>query len=282
MHYLDEGRGEPVLMLHGNPTWSFYFRRLVLDLRDRRRTIVPDHIGCGLSEKPDDSRYEYTLSRRVDDVERLLEHLGIREKLTLILHDWGGMIGMAYAQRHPEVVRRFVILNTGAFRLPSGKTFPWALRLARTGGFGEWLIRRFNLFAATAARVCVKRAPLPPDVRRMYLHPYDSWENRIATCRFVQDIPLDPGDRAWDSVTRVENDLGKFADRPMMICWGERDFVFDVHFLDEWVRRFPRAEVHRFPDCGHYILEDAAAEIVPRVRAFLDAHPITAAARNGD
>ena len=114
-HYLDEGNGPPVVMVHGNPSWSFYYRNLVLALRDRYRCIVPDHIGCGLSDKPGDNRYDYTLSRRVDDLEALLEHLGIRENITLVVHDWGGMIGMAYAVRHPERIKRLVILNTGAF-----------------------------------------------------------------------------------------------------------------------------------------------------------------------
>src|SRR5205823_3246531 len=111
----------PVVMLHGNPTWSFYYRNLVLSLRDSYRTIVPDHIGCGLSDKPDDSRYRYTLESRVTDLEALLEHLGVTCDITLVVHDWGGMIGLAYAVRHPERIRRLVILNTGAFHLPRTK-----------------------------------------------------------------------------------------------------------------------------------------------------------------
>ncbi len=101
LHYLDEGRGEPVVMVHGNPTWSFYYRELVKALRDDYRVVVPDHVGCGLSDKPDDDRYDYTLDRRVADLEALLDHLGLTSDLTLVLHDWGGMIGMAYASRHP-------------------------------------------------------------------------------------------------------------------------------------------------------------------------------------
>src|SRR5262245_42431913 len=88
-HYLDEGRGSPIVMLHGNPTWSFYYRNLVIALRDNHRTIVPDHIGCGLSDKPADSQYRYTLSERVSNLERLLEHLDIENDITLVLHDWG-------------------------------------------------------------------------------------------------------------------------------------------------------------------------------------------------
>src|SRR5262249_19576797 len=114
-HYLDEGAGEPVLMLHGNPTWSFHYRRLALALRDRYRVLVPDHIGCGLSDKPPPSQYSYTLDRRARDVEALLDHLGIDDDLTLVLHDWGGMIGMLVAHRRPERIKRLVLFNTAAF-----------------------------------------------------------------------------------------------------------------------------------------------------------------------
>jgi haloalkane dehalogenase len=269
-HYLDEGSGAPVVMLHGNPSWSFYYRNLVLALRDRYRCIVPDHIGCGLSDKPGDGRYDYTLSQRVDDLETLLEHLGVREKITLVVHDWGGMIGMAYAVRHPERIRRLVILNTGAFHLPKSKPFPLGLRVCRDTLPGTLLVRGLNAFSAGASYVGCKRNPMSTGLRALYQLPYDSWHNRIATLRFIQDIPLTSSDRSYDLVSRVADDLEQFKELPILICWGERDFVFDRHFLDEWRRRFPAAQVHSFPDCGHYILEDAGVEVVPLISAFLE------------
>jgi haloalkane dehalogenase len=272
-HYLDEGRGEPLVMVHGNPTWSFYYRDLVLGLRDGYRTIVPDHIGCGLSDKPDDSRYEYLLWRRVADLEALLAHLELRDNLTLVLHDWGGMIGMALAHRHPERVKRLVVLNTAAFPMPAGKRLPSSLWWCRTSAVGALLVRGLNAFCRGAVHYGVRK-PLAPDVRAGYLAPYDSWHNRIAVLRFVQDIPLAPGDRGFDLVREVADGLDRFAALPTLICWGEHDFVFDHHFLDEWHRRFPAAEVHRFPNAGHLVLEDAGAEILPLVRDFLRRHPL--------
>jgi haloalkane dehalogenase len=274
LHYLDEGRGEPVVMLHGNPTWSFYYRNLVRALRDSYRTVVPDHVGCGLSDKPDDARYPYTLEQRVNDLEALIDHLALEEKLTLVLHDWGGMIGMAYAVRHPERIGRLVILNTAAFHLPKAKPLPWSLWLCRDTPLGPFLVRGLNAFCRGAARSCCTRRPMPAEVRRAYLAPYDSWRNRISILRFVQDIPLRPGDRSYDLVTEVQESLHRLQGVPMLICWGENDFVFDGHFLDEWVRRFPAAAMHRFPDAGHYVLEDAADEIIPAVRHFLQEHPL--------
>lgn len=269
LSYLDEGTGETVVMLHGNPTWSFYFRNLVLALRDRYRCIVPDHIGMGLSDMPPDSQYPYSLKARIDDVEALLDSLGIRENITLVMQDWGGMIGMGYAARHPERIKRIIATNTGCTRLPKSKPFPMSLWLGRNTAFGAWLILRRNYFCRKAADWCVKRKPLPPDVRQMYLMPYDTPEHRVAVLKFVQTIPLKEGDPGFDIVTGVETSLPKFASVPTLLLWGMKDFVFDRHFLAEWQRLFPHAATHTWPDCGHYLLEDAGDEVIERVKAFL-------------
>jgi haloalkane dehalogenase len=276
LHCLDEGRGPPVVMLHGNPTWSFYYRNLVLALRGSHRAIVPDHIGCGLSEKPAAKRYPYTLERRVADLERVVEQLRIIDPVTLIVHDWGGMIGLTWAVRHPERIARLVILNTAAFHLPAGKPLPWQLRVIRNTPLGPLLVRGFNAFCRGAVRTCCTRRPMPEAVRRGYLLPYDSWANRVAVLRFVQDIPLGPSDPGYDLVTTTQEGLQRLREVPMLICWGMRDFVFDAHFLAEWERRFPRAEVHRFADAGHYVLEDAAEDIIPLVQRFVAPNPVPA------
>jgi haloalkane dehalogenase len=272
-HYLDEGAGEPIVMLHGNPTWSFYYRRLVLALRDKHRVIVPDHVGCGLSDKPEDSRYRYTLASRVHDLEALLDHLGINEKLTLVLHDWGGIIGMAYAVRQPDRVKRLIVFNTAAFHLPPGKKLPWSLRIFRVPLLGALLARGFNTFCRWAATHCCTRQPMPAEIRQAYLAPYNSWHNRIAVMRFVQDIPLKPDDSCYDLVSEIQNGLSQFNAIPMLICWGEKDFVFNQEFLAEWRRRFPQAKVHCMADAGHYVLEDASEEITPILLEFLANHP---------
>ena len=268
-HYLDEGHGRPVVMVHGNPSWSFYYRNLVMAISGSYRCIVPDHIGCGLSDKPGDDRYDYTLAQRVADLECLLDSLALSERITLVLHDWGGMIGMAYAVRHPERIERLVILNTAAFHLPKEKPFPLGLRICRDTALGSLLVRGFNAFSLAASFVGCKRNPMSAELRRDYRLPYDSWKNRIATLRFVQDIPLAPSDRNYDLISSVAAGINQFRQLPMLICWGERDFVFDRHFLAEWQRRFPEAEVHSYPDAGHYILEDMRAEVVPLIREFL-------------
>ena len=275
-HYLDEGpepnqaRGETIVCVHGNPTWSFYFRRIVESFSNSHRVIVPDHIGCGLSEKPDDDRYGYTLRNRVDDLEALLDHLDVREKITLVVHDWGGMIGMSYAVRHPERIQRIVVLNTAAFAMPAGKKLPWQLTLLRKAWpLNALLVRGFNAFAGLAKSMAPRR-PLSEAVASGLLAPYHSWASRIATLRFVQDIPLGPGDLAWETVQATEAGLETLSDKPMLICWGQHDFVFDVDYYAQWCERFPSAEAHLFEDAGHYVLEDEPGHIVSLMQDFMD------------
>ena len=268
-HYLDEGVGPPVVMVHGNPTWSFHFRELVKALRGTHRCIVPDHIGCGMSDKPGDDRYDYTLARRADDLEALLDHLGLERDVTLVLHDWGGMIGGVAAARRPERISRLVLMNTAAFIKPAGKRVPLRLRAAHSRNpLTEFLVRQFNLFSWGATFMATERT-LPRDVKAGYMAPYNSWANRIATLRFVQDAPLAPRDRSYELAKWLDVNLPTLADRPTLICWGLRDWVFDRLFLDEWRRRFPLAEVHEFNDAGHYLLEDAAPRVIPIVQEFL-------------
>ncbi|MFI5455283.1 MAG: alpha/beta fold hydrolase [Isosphaerales bacterium] len=275
LHYIDEGSGEPVVMLHGNPTWSFLYRHLIDELGGSHRVVVPDHIGCGMSEKPDDSRYTYTLASRVDDFELLLDHLGLDRELTLVMHDWGGMIGMTYAARHPERVARLVVSNTAAFHKPRAKPLPRVLAICRNSPLAAFLVRGLNLFCHGTALIGCRRRRMPRALRAAYISPYDSWSHRIAVHRFVQDIPLRPGDRSYDLVSWVQDRLHLLGSVPMLLLWGMKDFVFDHHFLDEWVRRFPAAEVHRFPQAGHYLFEDEAVSIDDRIAVFLAAHPVT-------
>ena len=275
-HYLDEGAGAPVVMLHGNPTWSFYYRHLVKTLAPSCRTIVPDHIGCGYSEKPSADRYPYRLARRVADLELLLDKLGIDRDVTLIVHDWGGMIGLVWALRHISRLKRLVITNTSGFLPPGGKALPRRLQLIRNLSLiGAPAVIYGNLFARAALCMAPRRR-LARDVRRGLVAPYDSPANRIATLKFVQDIPLGPRDPSYALVASVDADLTRLASIPMLILWGLHDFVFDREYLAEWRLRFPRAEVHTFSTAGHYLLEDEPQAVGAIVRQFFRSHPVAA------
>ena len=273
-HYLDEGRGEPLVMVHGNPTWSFYYRFLIKSLSDRYRCIAPDHIGCGLSDKPDINIYDFRLQSRVNDLKAFVDHLDLKTKITLVLHDWGGMIGMALAVSRPETIGRLILLNTAAFPPPPGKKLPLRLKIIRNfKPVAVPAVLGFNLFSR-AALVMATNKKLSADVKKGLTAPYNNWKNRIATLKFVQDIPLGSRDPSWSLVETVESQLDTLAGKPMLICWGRNDFVFDMDYLSEWQRRFPDAEVHTLSEAGHYVLEDEPHETTRLIENFLEHHPL--------
>lgn len=268
LSYLDEGpRGdEAVLMLHGNPTWSFFYRDVVRTLCPAHRCIVPDHIGMGLSDKPED--YSYTLSTRIADIEALVGSLGVK-RLHLIVHDWGGAIGFGLATRRPDLIGRIVILNTAAF---FSVHMPRRIGLCRNRLFGEWLVRSLNGFAGPASWMSTVRA-LPHDVKQGFLFPYDSHANRVAVHRFVRDIPMEPTHPTRAVLDGIEARLPLLADREKLVLWGGRDFCFNDHFLNRWRELFPSASVQRYADAGHYVLEDAGDDALRRIREFLSQPP---------
>lgn len=269
--YVDEGSGPPVVLVHGNPSWSYLFRPLLAALPAAGfRALAPDHIGMGRSVKPPRSSYAYTLASRVADFGRWMDEVCPTGPVTLVVHDWGGAIALAWAVEHPQRVDRLVLLNTAAFPLPAGKGLPMALRGTRLPVLGAAAVCYGNAFAVGATLLGVRRW-MPAAVRRGYLAPYDSPAHRVAVLDFVRDIPVRPSDAAYPILRRTEDGLPRLAGVPILICWGMRDFVLDADILARWEAIFPAAEIRRFAGAGHYVLEDAATEIVPLVVRFLQA-----------
>ncbi|MFT4902086.1 MAG: pimeloyl-ACP methyl ester carboxylesterase [Lentimonas sp.] len=263
MHYLDEGTGPVVVMLHGNPTWSFYYRNVVRELSSQGyRCIVPDHIGCGLSDKPQE--YPYTLGRRIEDVERLIDHLGI-SSFSLIVHDWGGAIGCGLAGRRPAALEKLVVLNTAAFR---SLRIPFRIAAVKVPVIGPFIIRGLNGFAGPAAIMSVRR-PLSPVAKKGLLWPYGNWSDRVAVWNFVKDIPLRAEHPSYSTLSEVEAGLSKLKDKPVQIVWGAQDFCFNLHFYRRWAELFPQAELKLHQDCGHYILEDGGSGVWDEISRFI-------------
>lgn len=265
-HYLDEGSGEPLLFVHGNPTWSFAWRSLVKDLSRDYRCVAADHVGCGLSDKPQD--YPYRLATHVENLSRLVEELDLRGA-TLVAHDWGGAIGLGAVERRPDRFSRLVLMNTAAFR---SKAIPRRIAACRMPVFGPLAVRGLNAFAGAATFMAVEK-PLSAAVKAGYLRPYGSWAERVAVLRFVQDIPLSPSHPSYATLAGIEQSLAALADKPALFVWGMKDWCFTPAFLEEFERRFPHAETLRLDDAGHYVFEDAPERIIPRMREFLAKNP---------
>jgi haloalkane dehalogenase len=227
------------------------------------RCVAPDHIGMGLSDKPQD--YPYCLGAHIENLAGLVASLGLR-RVHLVVHDWGGPIGFGWAAQHPDKVGRIVILNTAAFPLAQ---IPLRIRLCRTPLIGEWLVRGWNGFAWAATRMAVHRRPLSAEVKGGYLFPYDSWANRIGVARFVADIPVRAENPSMAPLEKAYRGLDRFKEHPVMIAWGGADFCFNDWFFNRWKEIFPQALIHYLPDAGHYVLEDADEEIIPMIKAFL-------------
>lgn len=263
MSYVDYGPrdGLPVLLLHGNPTWSFLWRNLILKLAARgRRVIAPDHVGMGLSERP--GRF-LRLADRIADIEALVDHLQLRE-FDLGVHDWGGAIGFGVAGRQPARVRRILVTNTGAFL---SERIPGRIALCRAPLIGRFIVRNLNGFAWPATWMSVEN-PLSKTVKAGFLAPYAHRSMRDSVADFVADIPMESDHPTRPVLAAVEASLPLLQDKPMLLCWGLRDFCFDRSFLDGFVQRFPSARPLLFEGAGHYVLEDAGEAALGPIADF--------------
>jgi haloalkane dehalogenase len=268
MHFVDEGGRDasPVLMVHGNPTWSFYYRNLITGLSNDYRAVAVDHLGCGMSDKP--NGYDYCLANHIDNLCSLVEKLDLRN-VTLVAHDWGGAIGLGTLLKLRERFNKIVLFNTGAFPPPF---IPFRIRVCRWPLVGKLGLQGLNLFARAAVTMATERPDgLPKEVADGLLVPYDSWSNRIATWQFVKDIPLSKSHRTWQVLADIESGLSSVSDWPIRLVWGMKDWCFRPECLDRFLVHWPGAEVTRFENGGHYIVEDEPEKVVSLVRDFMDA-----------
>lgn len=267
LHYVDEGAGQGcVLCVHGNPTWSFYYRTVVLEQRRHARVVAVDNLGCGLSDKPQNYRYE--LNQHIANLVALIEHLDLRD-VTLVVHDWGGAIGLGAALDVRERIAGLVILNTAAFPPPF---IPLRIAACRLPLVGNWAMRRLNLFARAALTMTLHRLPcLPKAVAEGLIAPYDSWDHRIAIARFVQDIPTHPQQATWQRLSAIEAALPELDSLPTEIVWGMQDWCFRPECLSRIQQLLPRAHVNRLEDVGHYVMEEASSEVNAAIERCLEA-----------
>jgi haloalkane dehalogenase len=250
-------------MLHGNPTWSFFYRNLAKYFSQNFRVIVPDHVGCGLSDKPNAKEFSYTLKDHIANIESLIEKLQLKN-ITLVVHDWGGAIGMGVATKHPELIKKIVIMNTAAFITSE---IPARINILRNP-IGAWAIQQFNAFAYPATFMTTTKK-LPRIIKKGFILPYHDFNSRIATAKFVQDIPMSEEHPSFATLKTIENQL-KNLTMPILLLWGAKDFCFTTNFLKRWQDIFPNAHSRVFPNAGHYLIEDELTEVIKEIDSFLN------------
>lgn len=265
--FLDEGNGdETVLCVHGNPTWSFYYRGVIDRLSDSHRVVAVDHIGCGRSDKPTREQFPYTLAAHRDNLVALIDHLDL-QNITLVAHDWGGAIGLSSLVERKDRFKRIVLLNTGAFPPPY---IPLRIAACRLPVLGTAGIRGLNLFARAAVTMAMSRTKMDNRVSAGLLAPYNSWSNRVAVDAFVRDIPMSKNHPTYETLAQLESALPSLADLPSLLVWGMKDWCFHGECLKRFQNVWPNAKTVEIPDAGHYVIEDAPKETLDAIAEFLN------------
>ena len=262
MHYVDEGEGEPIVFVHGNPTWSFEFRHLIKELRSAFRCIAPDHVGFGLSSRSvrrDDHHPESHANRFA----ALLDHLDLRD-LTLYMTDWGGPISLDFARRQPDRVKRLVIANTWCWPVGDDLHFR-SFSFLMSSWLGQYFIKRHNVFVNKVMPKAVgKRSVLTPGVMDHYRRAQPSPDARSASSTLPGYIV---GASEW--LGSIWRERAAFAGIPALILWGFRDIAFREKELDRWKAELSDFELHVFEDCGHFLAEEAPDQLVAAIRDFM-------------
>ena len=268
---VDEGpRAAPVtfVLLHGNPTWGFLYRKFIADLSRDYRVVVPDHVGFGRSDKPRDASY-YTLDRHIENLAMTLDHLRV-ERPVLVMQDWGGPIGMGWATRHPERAAGFAVLDTWAFvRNPSMK-LPWLFKLLVLGKGGWRRATQKNIFTEL---FLIRGSKLDAATADAYRAPHPIPEDRVGIGRFPQLIPEtnNRDHETWSTMAAIEDGLSAVADRPSLLVWALKDAAFSNKQLERWKTLFKDLDgPHLLPRAKHFLQEDSPTEILQWVRAWTD------------
>jgi len=261
MHYVDEGESDhAVVMVHGNPAWSYTYRKLIRCLSQKYRCIAPDHIGFGLSEKP--VEWDYLPENHAINFEKLLNHLDL-QSITLMVGDWGGPIGLSYAVNHPDKIKSIIVTNTWMW--PVKGIFHYEMFSRFMGGFfGRFLIKRYNFFV----KVLMKRmfrTEVDQKVHQHYIEPLKEPINRKGCCIFPKEII---GSNHW--LENLWSKRGSIADKPSVIFWGNKDFAFRKIELEKWKTVFSDAHVHEFDEVGHFVQEELGDELCPLVDEHLE------------
>ncbi len=262
MHYVDEGTGPVVLCLHGNPTWCYFYRNLIRELRGSFRLIAPDFLGCGLSDRTPGKKWKAI--DRINQLEEFVTTLGI-DRFSIVMHDWGGPLGTGFMLRRLEKIDRVVYLNT---TLTETEALPGFIKIAATPVIGKLFTRHTDTFVRLTTSMGAY-TKLTPEVKEGYRAPYTTRQRRDAIWDFVEDIPFDASHPSYQQMVDIAAGLPKIAEKPVKIVWGLQDPCFHREMLSKVAAHFPRAELLEIPEASHLVLDDAPKIAIPAIQEFL-------------
>jgi cis-3-alkyl-4-acyloxetan-2-one decarboxylase len=271
IHYVDEGSGKPIVMIHGDPTWGFLYRNFIPPLSQHHRCIIPDQMGMGKSVVPQE-RSLYRLEQHCANLEALLLHLDLHD-ITLILHDWGGPVGLGFATRHPQRIKRLVLMNTWAFAPWPGGPFPRLLEIIRSERGEAFVLRKNGYLEPALLGTTYHSEKLTNSILEAYRAPFPTPESRLAMLCWSRDIPVQENDVSYTEMKRIEHGLPQFSETPVLLVWGIQDPVIPPSILHRWQQLYPHATTHEIEDASHFLQEDAPERIVPWIETFLKANP---------
>ncbi|MDA2919336.1 alpha/beta fold hydrolase [Desulfobacterota bacterium AH_259_B03_O07] len=267
MHYVDEGGGEPVVLVHGDPTWGYLYRKFIPPLAGNFRCIVPDHMGMGKSGVPK-TLYPYRLLDHINNSESLMESLNLID-ITLVLHDWGGPVGLGFAIRHLKLIKRLVLMNTWAFVPWPGGPFPHLLEIIRSDRGENFVLQRNGYVKRAILGTTYKPSNITKEILNAYLAPFPTPDSRLALLCWSRDIPVNEEDTSYQEMKKIQDGLYQFKDFPILLLWGMQDPVLPPSVLHLWQEIYPNASVYQIDHASHFLQEDASDEIVGKVQTFL-------------
>ncbi len=261
MHYIDEGKGETVLFVHGTPSWSFDFRHIISDMKQDFRCIAIDHIGFGLSDKP--KEYNYTTLQHSQVLEKFIKEKNLMN-ITMVVHDFGGPIGLYMALQHPDLIKQMVILNSWLWSVEEEPDYIKMKRILKSP-FLPFLYRYLNFSPRFLMPNSFGKMKLPKRILAQYIKPFQRIHEREGPLAFARSLLHD---QPWfESLWAQRNILSK---KPVLFIWGMRDRMISPKYLQKFISGFPEHEILSFDDAGHFPQEEEPVKVIHAIRKFLN------------
>lgn len=260
MHYIDEGQGETLLFVHGTPSWSFDYRHIIKALSTQYRCIAIDHIGFGLSDKP--KTYDYSTQNHSKTLEQFVDFLGLTD-FTLVVHDFGGVIGLNMAINHPEKIKKLIILNSWLWSTKNDKDFIKLSKILRSPLL-PFFYRYFNFSAHFILPKSFGDKKIDKHALQQYILPFSRFSERNGTIAFVKSLLNDQDwfEELWTKKTFI-------SQKPTLFIWGMKDPMIKPHYLEKFSSGFPNSQVQKLESCGHFPQEEASTKVIEFISNFL-------------